>query len=207
MRYAEHAAAFVDAARLGRYALFSGQAGTCNRELSNLLDGDEHHAAHFFVRWVVDTVASLGPGRVPLWGRMATGSALCPARSIRPDRTASSRLRLGWLEWEVLWDFLVDRHPRLALADLLSDAGETIARQVWPYGCELELLDWADRGTRLPLPWPAGDPDRAWSENDYQLLRDVRRDAGGWVFHDGATRRRAFRSDAEVQATRAGTAR
>lgn len=192
--------------RVDRHAVFRGQAAACRRELSNLLDEDEHHAVHFFVRLVVDTVFALGPGRVPLWARMATDSFLCPALSIRADPTARSRLQLGWLKWELIWSFMTDRHPRLALADLLSDLGEVIANQSWPYGCELDLLDWVDGGVRLPLPWPAGDHDRSWSQNDYELLVGLRRDVGGWVFHDGATGRRVFRPNSEIAAMRAGDA-
>lgn len=70
----------------------------------------------------------------------------------------------------------------------------------WPYGQELRLKEWVDRGHRLPLPQPPLGP---WDEREldkvcYDRLRALRAATGGWVFYDDATNRRTFVPDTIV---------
>lgn len=104
----------------------------------------------FFVRLALEMVAAFASGRISLWAQMRRDFDGCPALLFRSAADVSKRLRLAW---ELMWYFLVDRHPKLVMANLLSDIGDAIDHKPWPYdGRELDLIDWVDSGMRLPLP-------------------------------------------------------
>lgn len=185
-----------------RLALFRGQAAACRRELSNLVR-DEHFAVDHFVRMTVATALAIGSEQVPLWGRMDGWSAACPRRWVlaRPD--LPRRFRVGWDGWLVVWDELLERNARLKLADMLSDIAAECDPLDFAASVDLGLLDWVDRGERLPLPWSSSRPGPGATPGDYRVLRDLRRELGGWILRDGAGGERTFRSDAEICAIRA----
>lgn len=183
--------------RLRRLAIFRGQAAACRRELSNLV-GDEHFAVDHFVRITVATALAIGPERVPLWGRLDGWSAACPRRWVlaRPD--LPRRFRVGWDCWLVVWDEMIERNPRLGLVDVLSDIADKCDPRNFEAGVDLGLLDWVDRGKRKPVPWSSGHSGPGATPGDYHVLRDLRRELGGWIFRDGRGGERTFRPDAEI---------
>ena len=184
---------------LSRFELARGQAAALERELSNLLTGEEHYVIMFFMRLAVDTLELLPAGRARGWARMDATSIACPVNGASDLDALPEHVRLGWRAWPAIWADLVGRNPRLRLADMLSTLGGSIDARSWILGHQETITAWVDRGKRLPLPWPSAPTrDEEVGPGFYAELRRLRADTGGWVHHDEALGRRVFRTDAGV---------
>ena len=167
----------------------------CRRELSNLLAGDEHHVVRLFVGLSLDTAIRLSASARPDYD-MDPLSPMCPA--LRDERLAGlpRRVRDGWAAWPAAWWDLVRRNPRMALAEAIGEVGSALDGRRWPHGREAALRDWVDDGGKGAL----ADEEEHGATEDVRAfvlpaLHRLRVETGGWVWWEGVSGRRVFRSD------------
>lgn len=152
-----------------------------------------------FVGLALDVARRAPPG-APVDFDMDAFSPLCPA--FRDDRLEGLplRVRTGWSVWPAVWEDLVRRNPRLALADAIGEVGMALDARRWPHGREAALRDWVDGGGVGLL-----SPDDEFRETDnirdfvLPALARLRFETGGWVWWDASSGRRVFRPDGAAQ--------
>lgn len=174
-----------------------GQAEATAREASNLVRPEDDGVIAGFVDLAVRTTEWLPRAQSLSWFGMDTGSAFSGLVQMPMWRDVPPDIERGWLEWKVAYAALLERNPRLELADMLGWIGEVIDASSWPYGQEDRLREWVDRGERLPLPKPPLGPwdEAELDESFYQRLHELRAVTGGWIWYDDATNRRVFIAD------------
>lgn len=99
-----------------------------------------------------------------------------------------------WAEWEREYQGLLERRPRIALRESLSEISEGYDSSSWPTGYEEDLLTWVDGGDydRRPGQWAI--IERTPREL-YERLVDLRRREHGWWWWDHEVEKPVWRSE------------
>lgn len=165
------------------------------QETSNLIRPEDAGAVERFIALAAKTIDHLPRPEI---FKMQTKSAFSGVVQMRYWHNVPDEILRGWSDWEVEYEALLERNPRLDLAEMLGWISEVVDSSSWPDGYETNLRDWVDRGARLPWPrmlgpWAEDEIDDAFYDR-LRLLRDV---TGGWVHYDHVLARRVFETDEE----------
>lgn len=118
-----------------------GQAEATAREASNLVRLEEHDVIAGFVDLAVRTTEWLPRAQSLSWFSMDTGSAFSGLVQMSMWRHVPSDIERGWFEWKAAYVAMLERNPRLKLADMIGCIGEVIDASSWPSGQEGRLRE------------------------------------------------------------------
>lgn len=119
-------------------------------DLSNLVT-DDRGEREIFMSLASDTFTALNDAgsRHRDWiYRMCPSSAMCLSFYDVNSRQEElpEPLQARWIAWRDTYAAMLDRNPRLEIVDMLEQMSESHDSSSWPYGREVQILEWVVHG-------------------------------------------------------------
>lgn len=107
-------------------------------------------------------------------------------------------LRKKWLNWQAVFNGVLERNPKLELFYMLKDMSETNDFTSWfpDRSMESQILDWVD--SNIYEPMPVYDCKKIITPEFYKRLQELRKKCGGWLFPTHVTNQILFVADNDL---------